>query len=255
MGKAVNKLRKAASGKVAEAARELVKSWKAAVAKAKAVAGAGTAPARPPPVSPPKASASASAAAESPAPSPTSVAPSYERGHGEFTLGGLAEPVRNKVQRMIHESLQEPQEGGAPPVVSRVEAAVRIENAMIVRYRGVGREYKAKFRELAPNLRNKSNPELCWSIYDGHLPPEKLISMEPQELASAEVKRAREQARKDAIDAARCDWDDGGATVDMFRCGKCKQRKTTFYQLQTRSADEPMTTFITCKVCGNKWRE
>lgn len=40
----------------------------------------------------------------------------------------------------------------------------------------------------------------------------------------------------------------------LFRCGKCKQNKTTYYQLQTRSADEPATTFVTCLNCGNKWR-
>ena len=40
----------------------------------------------------------------------------------------------------------------------------------------------------------------------------------------------------------------------IFYCRKCHQRKTTYYQLQTRSADEPMTVFITCQVCGNKWR-
>jgi len=28
-----------------------------------------------------------------------------------------------------------------------------------------------------------------------------------------------------------------------------------FYQKQTRSADEPMTVFITCKNCGNEWRD
>lgn len=40
----------------------------------------------------------------------------------------------------------------------------------------------------------------------------------------------------------------------IFYCRKCHQRKTTYYQLQTRSADEPMTVFITCQVCQNKWR-
>ena len=40
----------------------------------------------------------------------------------------------------------------------------------------------------------------------------------------------------------------------LFKCGKCKSTKTTYYQMQTRSADEPMTSFITCVNCGNKWK-
>jgi DNA-directed RNA polymerase subunit M/transcription elongation factor TFIIS len=39
----------------------------------------------------------------------------------------------------------------------------------------------------------------------------------------------------------------------FFRCGKCKTYRTTYYQLQLRSADEPMSTFVTCK-CGNRWK-
>lgn len=44
------------------------------------------------------------------------------------------------------------------------------------------------------------------------------------------------------------------ASTDDFTCGKCKSKKCTFYQLQTRSADEPMTTFVTCLSCGNNWK-
>lgn len=40
----------------------------------------------------------------------------------------------------------------------------------------------------------------------------------------------------------------------MFRCGKCKTYKTSYYQMQTRSADEPMTTFVSCHNCGNRWK-
>lgn len=40
----------------------------------------------------------------------------------------------------------------------------------------------------------------------------------------------------------------------IFRCGKCKTYKTTYYQMQTRSADEPMTTFVTCLNCNNRWK-
>ncbi len=44
------------------------------------------------------------------------------------------------------------------------------------------------------------------------------------------------------------------ATVKIFKCFKCGEMKCTTYQLQTRGADEPMTTFVECKVCGQKWK-
>ena len=44
------------------------------------------------------------------------------------------------------------------------------------------------------------------------------------------------------------------ASTDTFTCRKCKGNKTTYYQLQIRSADEPATTFINCIDCGNKWK-
>jgi len=44
------------------------------------------------------------------------------------------------------------------------------------------------------------------------------------------------------------------ASTDDFKCWKCKSKKCTYYQLQTRSADEPMTTFVNCLDCGNTWK-
>lgn len=40
----------------------------------------------------------------------------------------------------------------------------------------------------------------------------------------------------------------------LIQCPKCKQNKVHYYQLQTRSADEPMTTFCTCTHCNNRWK-
>ena len=39
-----------------------------------------------------------------------------------------------------------------------------------------------------------------------------------------------------------------------LQCGKCNQRKVSYSQAQTRSADEPMTTFCECLNCGNRWK-
>lgn len=44
------------------------------------------------------------------------------------------------------------------------------------------------------------------------------------------------------------------ATVDIFKCRKCRETKCRTYQLQTASIDEPMTTFIVCTVCGHTWK-
>jgi len=44
------------------------------------------------------------------------------------------------------------------------------------------------------------------------------------------------------------------ATTNLFTCFRCKKNECTYYQLQTRSADEPMTTFVTCVLCDSHWR-
>ncbi len=45
------------------------------------------------------------------------------------------------------------------------------------------------------------------------------------------------------------------AMTDMFKCRKCSSRSCSYYELQTRSSDEPMTQFISCLDCGNHWRQ
>jgi transcription elongation factor S-II len=44
------------------------------------------------------------------------------------------------------------------------------------------------------------------------------------------------------------------ANTTALSCGRCKSRECYFYELQTRSADEPMTVFVTCLDCGHRWR-
>lgn len=42
--------------------------------------------------------------------------------------------------------------------------------------------------------------------------------------------------------------------TSMVVCGKCKSKKITYFELQTRSADESMTCFFTCLSCGKRWK-
>lgn len=41
--------------------------------------------------------------------------------------------------------------------------------------------------------------------------------------------------------------------TDQYQCHRCHKRKCVYYERQTRSADEPMTVFVTCVVCNNHW--
>jgi len=41
------------------------------------------------------------------------------------------------------------------------------------------------------------------------------------------------------------------AATDLYTCRKCKAKRHHVTQAQTRSADEPMTTFATCLECGH----
>lgn len=77
--------------------------------------------------------------------------------------------------------------------------------------------------------------------------------MSVEEMASEEAQARDRKLAEEALFKAR------GATsaqaeTDMFKCGKCQGRKCTYFQMQTRSADEPMTTFVTCVNCGNHWK-
>lgn len=44
------------------------------------------------------------------------------------------------------------------------------------------------------------------------------------------------------------------AQTDLFKCGKCKERKTSYRELQIRSCDEPASLLISCLNCGHKWK-
>lgn len=67
------------------------------------------------------------------------------------------------------------------------------------------------------------------------------------------MKRFRQECAKEGIREAQVAKNQGTES-NLFKCGKCGKRKTTYTQLQTRSADEPMTTFVLCLDCGNRWK-
>ena len=96
------------------------------------------------------------------------------------------------------------------------------------------------------------------SLFTGRLEAQKAVNLEPKELASESMKAQREQTIKNDLQARRTDWAQEQArnsnVEGFFTCGKCHSKKTSFYQMQTRGADEPMTNFVTCHNCGRRWK-
>lgn len=72
-------------------------------------------------------------------------------------------------------------------------------------------------------------------------------------MASAERKLSVEKAKKDAMNESVA-ASDTQAETDMFQCNNCKKRRCKYFQMQTRSSDEPMTTFVSCLNCGKRWK-
>ena len=68
------------------------------------------------------------------------------------------------------------------------------------------------------------------------------------------VQLEREHRERDELmQLSNAKWT--GARQDgVFTCRRCKSKKTTYTELQTRSADEPMTIFITCLDCSHRMK-
>ena len=109
--------------------------------------------------------------------------------------------------------------------------------------------YVDRVRSIYFNLNNET---LLQQLADGSIKPHVVAFMTHQELAPEKWAKLIEAKTK--RDLNKCETNLSAAT-DTFTCRKCKGNQCTYYQLQTRSADEPMTTFITCLECGKKWKK
>lgn len=108
--------------------------------------------------------------------------------------------------------------------------------------------YIDKLRSVLSNLQNK---DIVDSILTNKIKPHKIAFMTHQEILPEKWGKLLEIKKQhlDNLYSPKID-----ANTDDFTCRKCKSKKCSYYQLQTRSADEPMTTFVTCIDCGNRWK-
>ena len=113
--------------------------------------------------------------------------------------------------------------------------------------------YKHKFLSIQKCLINSE--ELKEKIKSKVISVIDLMDMRPEQLwsdgpyAKLQEERIHKDLRKQYLAKEAKD-----SLVGFFTCGRCKSKKTTYYQLQTRSADEPMTTFVSCLNCEKNWK-
>ncbi len=134
-----------------------------------------------------------------------------------------------------------------------IAKAVEVEAAAFDAYKGETAAYKTKLRSLFQNLKNKSNPALGRRVMSNEISAEKFVVMDSEELKSAELKKLEKDLQKENMKKAQVPMAERSIT-DALQCGRCKQKKVSYSQAQTRSADEPMTTFCECTVCGARWK-
>jgi len=284
-GLAIGKLRSHPRKEIADLAKELVKKWKEAVEagkKAKAAGAPVADPAKPlakkqtsvlvgntsspqpvapslPPLEPPPRKLSVSTTPSAPTlpskPPQTPVIPSDPNvirtvKTDAVKIESKGDKARDKCLELLYDAMAM---GSGAPTEQILKRAYGIEYAVYKEFDGVSKEYGQKMRRLCLNLKDKKNPGLRAGVVSGDIEVERFCKMTPEEMASEERKQKNNEINQQNVHNA-LGAGEPEAETDAFQCGRCKNYKTRYRQAQTRSADEPMTTFVTCTVCGNKWK-
>ena len=108
--------------------------------------------------------------------------------------------------------------------------------------------YIDRLRSIFNNL---SNEDLVAQLNSGELSVQTFAfmthqEMKPERWSELITKKIKRDASKFDVNIE--------ASTDMYKCKKCHSKKCTYYEMQTRSADEPATIFVTCLDCGKHWK-
>ncbi|WYZ44282.1 hypothetical protein EsH8_VII_000718 [Colletotrichum jinshuiense] len=244
----VGKLRANSNKEIARAATELVHKWKKLVeAEKQGKLKKQSSPAAPSPTQ-----------AAAPKPSSSSGMSQPFKGNTETRRAKsdgcdtkrTSDDTRNSCIELIYNGLAYRSTASVTDVLAK---AVAVEAAAYAHYKGVTKEYREKLRSLFSNLKVKSNRQLGVNVMEGKISPERFVVMTHEELKSDEQRKKEDALQLENMKKAQVPMAEKSIS-DALKCGKCGQKKVSYSQAQTRSADEPMTTFCECTVCGNRWK-
>ena len=162
--------------------------------------------------------------------------PDVFRANVKMNLGGMLDNDKagDNLERGIYNYVLK--------VAAEKNIVKKWENAYFVQL------YVDKFRTVYVNLKR---PEVKKLITDKKIKAHKLAFMTHQEMLPKKWARLIEDLK---IKNQNKYTPKIEASTDNYTCYKCMSKECSYYQLQTRSADEPMTTYVTCIKCGNRWK-
>ncbi|KPI35626.1 Transcription elongation factor S-II [Cyphellophora attinorum] len=257
IGRIVNKVKgvQGLDPQVAQLASEIIGRWRNVVNAAKNTSGTstptnvaktnGTAPTSKPATPTPKAS------------SPTGVDPAKRTKVTDKVNLELYpnDKSRNNCVGLLYDGLVQNTTYEAQVVLDK---AIAIEIAVLTKVASSdssSASYKEKIRSLYQNFKNKANPELRHNVIkgEGKFKVDSLVKLDATQLKSQEQKEEDSKLEKQNLADAMVAQEEESISTSL-ECGKCHEKKVSYRQAQTRSADEPMTTFCKCLNCGNRWK-
>ncbi|KAI1543402.1 RPB9 DNA-directed RNA polymerase subunit M Transcription elongation factor TFIIS [Pyrenophora tritici-repentis] len=250
IGVTINRLRQHKDPAVQKLATELVSKWRDEVKKkqqpkkdgaVKVAANGGAASSPAPPAS----------GTASPAPSQAKKkhdVPADKRNHKtdnvKYQVTGSE--ARDACVRLMYDGLAYMSEAMPDEILL---VAKQVEAAAYTNAGSVNDGYKAKMRSLFQNLKSKSNPALRKRVLTGEVPAKRFVTMTHDEMKSDERRALDEKLKAENMNEAMVAQVEKAISKE-FQCSKCKKKMVSYSQAQTRSADEPMTTFCECMNCG-----
>lgn len=173
------------------------------------------------------------------------------------TITSYEDELRNKYVNLIEKYIPHPHSRNIEKGIYNYTIDIAEKNDIrcsweIIQFKNL---YLSKIRSIYSNIKDDSyikNVEFKHKILDGNFDNSNIAYMSVYDIFPDAWKelfdaKAAKDKRKSEIKPE--------AMTDAYKCRKCGSRKCSYYELQTRSADEPMTQFINCLDCNNRWKQ
>ena len=161
--------------------------------------------------------------------------------------------LRHACQRLLANALRGEEKFPAMKIKSPEILAMKIEKLIFKKHNITNdtTKYQTEIRSKIFNLKDKNNPSLCKYVLCGKISAKKFAKMNSAEMSSEKLKKQREKIVNQSIkDSTISKSSYQGTKSTNLKCSNCGQKNCQITEVQTRSANRPMTNIIICDDCG-----